>query len=93
MALQVNGNVDSKIVKELRDFVVAFCPNLKELIERRYEPRSHLAAVIRAIRNTDHLEFGTIVKLDHFGHKMARRVTTKIGGSRARSPGGCFATI
>src|SRR5215475_2662065 len=48
VALEIDRDIDLESTQELRNLGVAFRSHVKELIERRDQPRAHLAAVVRA---------------------------------------------
>ena len=53
--------------------------HVDEVIERRLKTRPRRAAVVRAVRVTEHLEALPIVPLDHFGQEIRERVRAKVG--------------
>ncbi len=64
MTVEVNRNIDLKILDEPRNLSIALRPDVDELVERRDNPCSHVAAVIRAQRHSEHLELRAVVPLE-----------------------------
>src|SRR5262249_12935977 len=63
-----------------RDLSIGFHRDIDESVERRRQSRPYVAAVIRAKRNSDHLEPRPIVQLEQLGHQIGYRMTTKVAG-------------
>src|SRR5262249_45735476 len=81
MTLEINGDVDPKIVEKPCDVLVAPSPDVEELVECGLESRSHFAAIIGTERHSDHVELRPIVQLEQFRREIGHRMSTKIGGN------------
>src|SRR5262249_37247087 len=79
VTLQVDSDVYSKVIKKLRDIVVAHCRHVEKLMGSGYDARAYFAAVIRTERDRNHFKWGAMVQLEQSGQEVRRRMTMKIG--------------
>src|SRR6516225_9911698 len=80
MTVEIDSDIDLKIVDEPRDLLVALRSDIDELVKARRQSRSHVAAVIRAERHPDYLEARPIVPLEQFGDQIGDRMMPEIAG-------------
>src|SRR3974390_7607 len=78
MTLQVDGNVDFKLVQKTCHLAVGFQPDIVELIKRFDKARTHFTLVVRTKRYTQHLKAGTLMDLKQFCYQISRRMPMKV---------------
>ena len=61
---QVDDNIDLELANEQRHVAIAFAVDVDEAIECALQPRAHVALIVGAKRDGDHLEARAIVPLD-----------------------------